>query len=430
MTPADELRTAAQMLRAHATAAAKDTGSTTWHTAHHFPEQPDAEFTALCATGGRPLLKGGGGRGRPPLYVHALVGSYIALMDPSVGLAVTEWLETTAGYYAPGPTHPTHMVHALAVARQILGTSSRAAAALCDMMFEDGRQCAKPDGHRPPGSEDPHVPEHLPSVAEVPETETLTPAERQFLTFTLDHAADEMASRDGFTDEDEAALTRFRRMADTTSTVAEEQRASIAAQIGAAKSAANTLLVSLAESVEDRREHEHPEREDWYCLNIVGYMGERMAPVLRRLLDAEDEALRLRARVAELEASQTAALTPHVLYADSPHCQADGALWPCPTVTTLALAAAPAEEPHDSPLHHEYALGRDLSSSMTADEWNRRYPVGTPVLAYPGTRDNEPLDTVTRTPAWTLGHGAAVVSVEGAGGGICLTHVDPIGGAS
>lgn len=30
--------------------------------------------------------------------------------------------------------------------------------ALCDLMFEDGRQCAKPDGHRPFGSDDPHVP--------------------------------------------------------------------------------------------------------------------------------------------------------------------------------------------------------------------------------------------------------------------------------
>ncbi|MES9587783.1 hypothetical protein ABWK57_02615 [Streptomyces sp. NPDC094045] len=89
------------------------------------------------------------------------------------------------------------------------------------------------------------------------------------------------------------------------------------------------------------------------------------------------------------------------------------------------------EDPHDSPLHHDYALGRDLPS-MTADEWNRRYPVGTPVLAYPGSRDAEPLDTVTRTPAWTLGHGSeavAVVSVEGATGGIRLAHVDPVGGA-
>lgn len=43
--------------------------------------------------------------------------------------------------------------------------------------------------------------------------ERLTDAERQFLTFALDQAADEMSLGDGFTDEDDAALETFRRMA-------------------------------------------------------------------------------------------------------------------------------------------------------------------------------------------------------------------------
>lgn len=70
--------------------------------------------------------------------------------------------------------------------------------------------------------------------------------------------------------------------------------------------------------------------------------------------------------------------------------------------------------------------------TMTADQFNARYPVGTPVVAYPLTRpdDNqteffERMETVTRTPAWTLGHGASVVSVDGYAGGIALTHIDP-----
>ena len=63
--------------------------------------------------------------------------------------------------------------------------------------------------------------------------------------------------------------------------------------------------------------------------------------------------------------------------------------------------------------------------SSTADEWNARYPVGTEVAAYPLSRNDAPLITTTRTPAWTLGHGAAVVSVHGFTGGICLTHIDP-----
>lgn len=88
-----------------------------------------------------------------------------------------------------------------------------------------------------------------------------------------------------------------------------------------------------------------------------------------------------------------------------------------------------------------------------ADEFNRRYPIGTPVMAYPGIRPEHPvavahqkrvaegrtygdtdpcnrLETVTRTPAWTLGHGEPVVSVEGYAGGICLTHIDVVQGGA
>ncbi|MFH9403318.1 hypothetical protein ACH4JS_26735 [Streptomyces sp. NPDC017638] len=76
-----------------------------------------------------------------------------------------------------------------------------------------------------------------------------------------------------------------------------EQRAQLAELIGDAQPATSRLLEQLAESVRDRREHDHPTWEDLYCLNLVSWMGERMGPVLRRLLDAE-------ARVAELEAER------------------------------------------------------------------------------------------------------------------------------
>lgn len=87
---------------------------------------------------------------------------------------------------------------------------------------------------------------------------------------------------------------------------------------------------------------------------------------------------------------------------------------------------------------------------MTAEEWNALYPVGTCVVAYPGVLPDHPLaldvqrrraannfvdpcdadlaralTTVTRSRAWTLGHGAPVVAVDGYAGGICLTHVYP-----
>ncbi|CAM5683427.1 MULTISPECIES: hypothetical protein [Streptomyces] len=64
---------------------------------------------------------------------------------------------------------------------------------------------------------------------------------------------------------------------------------------------------------------------------------------------------------------------------------------------------------------------------MNAEQWNAKHPVGTRVAAFPATRDEQPLLTRTRTPAWTLGHGVAVVSVEGCAGGILLTHIDVTG---
>lgn len=73
---------------------------------------------------------------------------------------------------------------------------------------------------------------------------------------------------------------------------------------------------------------------------------------------------------------------------------------------------------------------------LTADQFNARYPVGTPVIAYPWVRPeyaaevgvtfdpDDRLETRTRSVAWNLGHGDPVVLVEGETGGICLTHID------
>jgi hypothetical protein len=72
--------------------------------------------------------------------------------------------------------------------------------------------------------------------------------------------------------------------------------------------------------------------------------------------------------------------------------------------------------------------------NLTAEQWNRLHPVGTPVTAYPGVRPEHPafdeldskrLETRTRTPAWNLGHGEPVVLVDGYTGGISLEHIDP-----
>lgn len=61
---------------------------------------------------------------------------------------------------------------------------------------------------------------------------------------------------------------------------------------------------------------------------------------------------------------------------------------------------------------------------MNAETWNERYPVGTPVVAYPGTRDGKRLKTRTRSKAWELFSGDSVVKVHGRAGGIALTHID------
>lgn len=62
---------------------------------------------------------------------------------------------------------------------------------------------------------------------------------------------------------------------------------------------------------------------------------------------------------------------------------------------------------------------------MNAHDWNMAHEVGTPVLAWPGTTDQDPLVTRTRSVAWALPSGAPVVMVDGHAGGIHLDHVRP-----
>lgn len=75
------------------------------------------------------------------------------------------------------------------------------------------------------------------------------------------------------------------------------------------------------------------------------------------------------------------------------------------------------------------ARRRQLSGAHTAESWNAEYPEGTAVRywpIYPPIVGVPPVETTTRSPAWTLGDGSVVVCITGHSGGVCLSHIEPI----
>jgi hypothetical protein len=61
-----------------------------------------------------------------------------------------------------------------------------------------------------------------------------------------------------------------------------------------------------------------------------------------------------------------------------------------------------------------------------AAEFNAMHAVGTAVRYYPIAGEGDFIETRTRSPAWTLGHGAPVVSIEGKAGGFSLDHIQVV----
>ncbi|MFI5649960.1 hypothetical protein ACIA71_01905 [Streptomyces anulatus] len=128
--PADQLRAAAEKLRAAAAAVPSDDwGTRAWHVEECSDTDTMESCPCIVAQGEHkefdepqvPLIQ----------YVadaetteHA---AWIALMHPGVGLAVARWLESWAGVDLSehGPM-PEDAQHALAVARQLLGTTETA----------------------------------------------------------------------------------------------------------------------------------------------------------------------------------------------------------------------------------------------------------------------------------------------------------------
>jgi hypothetical protein len=73
-------------------------------------------------------------------------------------------------------------------------------------------------------------------------------------------------------------------------------------------------------------------------------------------------------------------------------------------------------------------MPRDRIPATTSEvaTWNQAHPVGTPVRYWPGAKTGEGLKSKTRTAAWLLSSGAAVVSVDDYAGGIWLAHIEVI----
>ena len=64
-----------------------------------------------------------------------------------------------------------------------------------------------------------------------------------------------------------------------------------------------------------------------------------------------------------------------------------------------------------------------LKGERGARDFNKRFPVGTPVRYYHIRGVDEFVETVTRSEAWPLGHGAVVVKIMGKTGGVLIDHV-------
>lgn len=67
-----------------------------------------------------------------------------------------------------------------------------------------------------------------------------------------------------------------------------------------------------------------------------------------------------------------------------------------------------------------------FTAQREAEAWNNGHQRGTAVRYWPGERTGPGVVSKTRSPAWALCHGHAVVSVDGYAGGIALTHVEVI----
>lgn len=122
---------------------------------------------------------------------------------------------------------------------------------------------------------------------------------------------------------------------------------------------------------------------------------------------------------------------------DDEYCLDDPIWWPCPPLREAGVTDEEARaliEAHREKVAAEYQAKKAAEQAelqRRVDEFNARYPVGTPVLAYPGARPEDHGDvtrlvTRTRSKATVLGGHTDVVWVDGHSACIALTHIDVI----
>jgi len=156
------------------------------------------------------------------VLVHPSVWPYLELWLAAHGLVLGRVpVEDDLPTYAMTPADPGDAEKVLAAgirdaARQTTGQTDTDCPA-CEAGIEHIEHCPTPETHNwgcgCPTDELPAPAVGQPAEAQ-PADEALTAAERQFLKFALDLAFDRMVSDSGFTDEDDAALARLRRMAE------------------------------------------------------------------------------------------------------------------------------------------------------------------------------------------------------------------------
>jgi hypothetical protein len=113
----------------------------------------------------------------------------------------------------------------------------------------------------------------------------------------------------------------------------------------------------------------------------------------------------------------------------------DPIAWPCQPLREAGVTDSEARaliRAHREKVEADYQAKKAAEQAelqRRADDFNVRYPVGTPVLAYPGCRPEDQPDatclvTRTRSKATVLGGHTSVVWVDGHSACIALSHID------